>query len=70
MLMAHFELVEPKHAMADVVCAKSTSTAGHTPAGDLPPLSRTNRMEVRSVNQENDGYEEESIYRATDRWLS
>lgn len=37
---------------------------------DLPPLSRTNRMEVRSVNQENDGYEEESIYRATDRWLS
>lgn len=39
-------------------------------AFDLPPLSRTNRMEVRSVNQENDGYEEESIYRATDRWLS
>ena len=27
---------------------------------DLPPHSRTSRMEVRSVNLENDGYEEEA----------
>jgi len=26
-------------------------------------------MEVRSVNLENDGHEEESIYRAADHWF-
>jgi hypothetical protein len=30
---------------------------------DLPPTSRTNIKFVKSVNQENDGHEEEQIYR-------
>jgi hypothetical protein len=30
---------------------------------DLPPTSRTSIKFVKSVNQENDGHEEEQIYR-------
>jgi hypothetical protein len=32
-------------------------------ANDLPPTSRTSIKFVKSVNQENDGHEEEQIYR-------
>jgi hypothetical protein len=32
-------------------------------AADLPPTSRTSIKFVKSVNQENDGHEEEQIYR-------
>ena len=37
---------------------------------DLPPTSRTSIKFVKSVNQENDGHEEEQIYRRADHWLS
>ena len=36
---------------------------------DLPPSSRTNVMFVKSVTMENDGHEEEQIYRRTDHWV-
>jgi hypothetical protein len=36
---------------------------------DLPPLSRTNVMERKSINQENDGHEEEQIHPGTDHWI-
>jgi hypothetical protein len=36
---------------------------------DLPPASRTNVMFVKSVTMENDGHEEEQIYRRTDHWV-
>jgi hypothetical protein len=38
-------------------------------AVDLPPASRTNVMFVKSVTMENDGHEEEQIYRRTDHWV-
>jgi hypothetical protein len=36
---------------------------------DLPPASLTNIMFVKSVTMENDGHEEEQIYRQTDYWV-
>ena len=36
---------------------------------DLPPNSRTNVKFVKSVTMENDGHEEEQIYRRTDHWF-
>jgi hypothetical protein len=36
---------------------------------DLPPASRTNLKFVRSVTMENDGHEEEQIYRRTNHWV-
>ena len=36
---------------------------------DLSPASRTNVMFVKSVTMENDGHEEEQIYRRTDHWV-
>ena len=38
-------------------------------SGDLPPSSPTNVKLVKSINQENDGYEEEQIHRRADHWL-
>ena len=38
--------------------------------GDLPPTSRTKLRLVKSVKLEQDGYEEEQIYRRADHWLS
>lgn len=37
---------------------------------DLPPTSRTKLRLVKSVKLEQDGHEEEQIYRRTDHWLS
>ena len=39
-------------------------------ANDLPPTSRTKLRLVKSVKLEQDGHEEEQIYRRTDHWLS
>ncbi|WP_296357662.1 hypothetical protein, partial [Ramlibacter sp.] len=36
---------------------------------DLPPYSHTNLNSRRSVNQENDGHEEEQVYRRADHWF-
>src|SRR5688572_7419174 len=36
---------------------------------DLPPPSRTSLNSRKSVNQENDGHEEEQIHRRTNHWL-
>jgi len=38
-------------------------------AADLPSTSRTNVELVKSVTKENDGNEEEQIYRRTDHWV-
>jgi hypothetical protein len=43
-------------------CEARSAVAIHVPA-DLPPTSRTSIKFVKSVNQENDGHEEEQIYR-------
>lgn len=53
--------------------AKRTARTGKNPrtgAADLPPTSRTKLRLVKSVNLEQDGHEEEQIYRRTDHWLS
>jgi len=39
------------------------------PLNDLPPNSRTNVKFVKSVTMENDGHEEEQIYRRADHWF-
>jgi hypothetical protein len=36
---------------------------------DLLPTSRTSLKFVKSVTMENDGHEEEQIYRLTDHWF-
>jgi hypothetical protein len=37
---------------------------------DLPPTSRTKLRLIQSVKLEQDGHEEEQIYRRTNHWLS
>ena len=50
---------------------RSRIAAAHYKHGesDLPPPSRTNVKFVNSVVMENDGHEEEQIYRRTDHWV-
>lgn len=36
---------------------------------DLPPPCRTSVKVAKSINQENDGHEEEQIHRGADHWV-
>ena len=54
-----------------VIQAKLTDGFGETAVDkfDLPPASRTKVKFVKSVTMENDGHEEEQIYRRTNHWV-
>jgi len=45
------------------------SLGGQEGRGDLLPASRTRIKFVRPVTMENDGHEEEQIYRRKDHWV-
>ena len=48
---------------------QNLDTSVHWEVADLPPTSRTKLRLVQSVKQEQDGHEEEQIYRRTNHWL-
>ena len=56
-------------ALAGVVGGHDSGHDAQFGAIDLPPASRTNVVFVKSVTMENDGHEEEQIYRRTDHWV-